>query len=146
MWAQSISAALDFWLIAAPAVLGYGGAARTNDRIVGPLIASVALIAVWEVTRPVRWANIPLGLWLILAPWLVGFHGVARPASVVVGALVIACALIHPRGVPAPAVRRRLGEPVGNVGGGTGERRMSATARRGDTAATPGRATWRATW
>jgi hypothetical protein len=95
MWAQIINAIVGLWLLAAPAVLGYGGAARTDGRILGPLIAGVALIARCEVTRPVRWANVPLGLGLALSPWLVGFHGVARPLDVVLGAIVIACALVR---------------------------------------------------
>ncbi len=93
MWAQLVSAGLGLWLLAAPGVLGYGGGAGRNDRIVGPVIASVALIALWEVMRPVRWANLPLGLWLVVAPWIVGYHGAARPLSVLVGAIVAACAL-----------------------------------------------------
>jgi hypothetical protein len=50
MWAQLINALLGMWLMAAPAVLGYIGPARTNDRIIGPLAAGAALIAIWETT------------------------------------------------------------------------------------------------
>jgi hypothetical protein len=67
MWAQLLNAVLGVWLMAAPAVLQYGGAIRTNDRIVGPLAAACAIIAIWPVTRSVRWVNVVLGVWLIVA-------------------------------------------------------------------------------
>ena len=70
---QLISVAIGIWLMAAPAVLGYGDPGRTTDRIVGPLVASFGCIAVWEVTRPVRWLNLLLGLGLVLAPWVLGY-------------------------------------------------------------------------
>lgn len=55
---------LGIWLMAAPALLGYTGAPRTNDYIVGPIVASVAMIALSEVVRPLRWMNFALGLWV----------------------------------------------------------------------------------
>ena len=73
MWAQAINVLLGLWLMAAPAVLGYADPARTNDHIVGPLVATVAAIALWEVTRPMRWINVALGLWLLVAPWVLGY-------------------------------------------------------------------------
>lgn len=85
MWAQIINTALGIWLMAAPAVLGYGGAARTNDHIVGPIAATLACIALWSVTRPVRWVNLPLGLWLLLAPWILSYDTPATINSSVVG-------------------------------------------------------------
>lgn len=89
MWAQVINAALGIWLVVAPAVLGYGAPARTNDRIFGPVIATFAVIACWEATRPVgRW-NVPLGVWLLLAPWVLDYSVTAAIVnSLAVGALV----------------------------------------------------------
>lgn len=81
---------LGVWLMAAPAVLGYSGAASTADHIVGPLIASFATIAIWEATRSVRKWNRPLGAWLLVAPWLLGYDTSATINSLVIGALVIA--------------------------------------------------------
>ena len=66
MWAQIINVILGVWLMAAPDVIGYTGPARTNDRIIGPLAVSCAVIALWEVTRPMRWGNLALGVWLLL--------------------------------------------------------------------------------
>ena len=96
MWAQVINAALGLWLMAAPAVLGYGGAAETNDRIVGPIIAMFAIIAWWEATRPVARWTVPLGAWLCLAPWVLGYAATApKVQSLVVGLCVIGLALVR---------------------------------------------------
>ncbi len=95
MWARIANAALGIWLMAAPAVLGYGGAARTNDRIVGPIAAAFATIAIWEVTRSVRFVNVALGGWLLLAPWILGHAPAATVNSLVVGALLIGFALVR---------------------------------------------------
>ncbi|MGH7966442.1 MAG: SPW repeat domain-containing protein, partial [Candidatus Binatia bacterium] len=50
MWAQLTNILLGVWLMVAPAVFGYVGTASTNDRIVGPLVASFAMIALSEAT------------------------------------------------------------------------------------------------
>jgi hypothetical protein len=92
MWPQIINAAVGIWLMAAPAVLGYGDPARTNDRIAGPLAAAFAIIAVSEITRPVRWLNLPIGLWLLIAPWVLSFSTVATVNSIIAGVILIVCA------------------------------------------------------
>jgi len=51
---QFINVLLGIWLMAAPDILAYGDPARTQDHIFGPLIVTIAMIAVSEVTRPVR--------------------------------------------------------------------------------------------
>src|SRR5690606_3775586 len=96
MWAQVINALLGVWLMAAPAVLGYGAPAATNDRIVGPVAASFAVIAWWQATRPTRWVNLPLGLWLVAAPFVLGYDATAPLVnSLVVGAALAALSLVR---------------------------------------------------
>ena len=94
MWAQLANATLGIWLLAAPAVLGYGDPARTSDRIVGPVAASLAAIALWEVTRPVGRANLALALWLLVAPWLLGYPVVATVNSTLVALMLGALSLV----------------------------------------------------
>jgi hypothetical protein len=93
MWSQFINVLLGIWLMAAPDVLAYGDPARTQDHIVGPMILSAAMIAVSEVTRPVRWINVPFGVWLIIAPWIIGYESVARWNSVIIGLLIMVCSM-----------------------------------------------------
>jgi hypothetical protein len=80
--------------MAAPHVLGYAGVARTNDQIVGPLVATFAFIAVWEVTRGLRWLNLVLGVWLVVAPVLLRYpEATSIVNSLVVGVVVIGLSL-----------------------------------------------------
>lgn len=96
MWARLANTAAGLWLMAAPAVLGYGGPAATNDRIVGPLAATFAVIAIWEVTRGLRWINLALGLWLLAAPWLLGgYPADATANSMAAGALLAVLSLVR---------------------------------------------------
>lgn len=92
MWARLVNAALGIWLMAAPAVLGYGEPASTNDRIVGPIAASVAIIAIWEIARGLRWINLAIGLWLVVAPWVLGYETTATINSTIAGLLMAAAA------------------------------------------------------
>ena len=95
MWAQYLNAMLGIWLMAAPTILGYGGPARTNHQIVGPLAVSCAVIALWEVTRPVRWGNFALGLWLLVAPWMFAATWVVILNSSITGLLLIAFSCVR---------------------------------------------------
>ena len=85
MSARMLNAVLGIWLMVAPAVLGYGDPARVVDRILGPVAASLAVVAMGEATRPVRHANLLIGVLLVLAPWVLGYPGTAAINSVVVG-------------------------------------------------------------
>src|SRR5688572_10407100 len=94
MGAHAASMLLGVWLMAASQLLGYSGPARMNDHIVGPLIATFGCIAIWEVTRELRWLNLILGLWLLLAPWALGYAWGPLLNSTVVGALLSVLALV----------------------------------------------------
>lgn len=72
MWPRLVNAALGIWLMAAPEFLEYGRPLATSDWIVGPLVASFAVMAIWEVLRSLRWANAGLGAWVAVAPWVLG--------------------------------------------------------------------------
>lgn len=98
-----MNAGTGLWLMAAPAVLDYGGAARTNDRMVGPVAAAAAVIAVWEATRGVRWLNVAAGVWLILAPWLLDYGLLPLLHSTAAGFVLMTFAVIPGR------VEARLG-------------------------------------
>ena len=89
MWARIINAALGIWLMTSPSVLEFGGAAKTNSVICGALAASLAIIAIWEVTRGLRWLNLLIGAWLLIAPWILGFGSEAIINSFVVGILMV---------------------------------------------------------
>jgi hypothetical protein len=92
--AQLVAALLGVWLMAAPSVLGYPDPARLHDRIVGPLVASVAFVAACEVTRGLRRVNLLAGAWLLAAPLVLGYGPVGTLHSVGVGLATIALACL----------------------------------------------------
>jgi hypothetical protein len=85
MWAQGVACGIGLWLMASPQVLGYGGAARINDLAVGPIAASIACVALWQVTRSVRWANLGVAAWLVLSPLVLGHVPAAAANSILSG-------------------------------------------------------------
>lgn len=95
MWARAINIAIGIWLMAAPDVLRYGGVPADHGRIVGPVIASLACIAMWEVTRSLRWINLLIGLWMLLAPWVLGFPADATINTMLCGAAVAGLSLVR---------------------------------------------------
>ena len=97
MWPRIASVAAAVWLMAAPAVLGYGDPARTVDRIVGPLAAAVAFVAAWEVMRGLRWGNLLFSVWLLSAPWILGYGERATANGVGVGLVLFALGFIGGR-------------------------------------------------
>jgi len=95
MWAQVINAVLGIWLMVAPGVFGFPETVADNDHIIGPVIATFAVISFWEATRVVRTYNIPLGAWLLVAPWILGYEVTGAIANdMVVGGLVIMFSLV----------------------------------------------------
>jgi len=82
-------------MMAAPAALGYGGPAAISDRIAGPLAASFAFVALWDVVRELRRVDAPIGLWMILAPLVLGYGGAAAINAVVVGVAVVALSFVR---------------------------------------------------
>lgn len=90
MIARLVAVVAGVWLVFAPAVLDYGDPARTNDRIVGPVAASIAFVAIWPVIRSLRWANAPVALWLLVAPAVLSYDDLGAVISTEVVALVLA--------------------------------------------------------
>lgn len=73
MWGQVLNAMIGIWLMVAPALLQYSLSGSISCRIVGPILATFAIVACWEVTRGVGKVALLLGLWLLVAPWVLGY-------------------------------------------------------------------------
>jgi hypothetical protein len=96
MWARIINTLLGLWLMASPGMLGFQKTVADNDHIVGPIIVSAAVIAIWEATRGLRKLNILSGAWLLLAPWVLGYEETIPIINdMAVGVLVIVFALVE---------------------------------------------------
>ena len=103
-WSLLLSVALGGWLLFAPTLFGTQDRAADSDHLVGALIVTCTVIAMAEVTRPVRFVNIVLGLWLVAAPWmLAGVTVGGQWNGIISGLLVIVLSI--PRG----HVRERYG-------------------------------------
>lgn len=74
MWARIINTILGIWMMVAPSALDYGEREANNAYIFGANITTVAIIAMAESVRNVRWLNFLMGLWLIMAPWVLNFE------------------------------------------------------------------------
>jgi hypothetical protein len=71
-WNLVVTAALGLWLMFAPFALASTGTAAHTDHLIGALILTVAIIALAEVGRAVRFVNVLFGAWVIASPWLLG--------------------------------------------------------------------------
>jgi len=96
-WTLVGSAAVGLWLMFSRLAFGTEPPMADSDHLVGALIVTVAVMAMAEVARPLRFINVAFGLWLIASPWLlIGAAPLASGASVITGILLIALSL--PRG------------------------------------------------
>jgi nucleoside-diphosphate-sugar epimerase/uncharacterized membrane protein len=96
-WTLAASVALGTALMFTRLIFDTHPPMADSDHLTGALIVTVAVCAMAEVGRPLRFINIGFGLWLLAAPWLLaGASTAASVASVLVGLTVIALSL--PRG------------------------------------------------
>lgn len=95
MIAHVINTLLGIWLMASPAFLNIKGTAEDINHIFGPVIATFAITAWWEVTRNLRFVNIVIGIWLLIAPWILNYNdNTAILNSLVVGLAVSTISLV----------------------------------------------------
>jgi hypothetical protein len=96
-WTFVASAALGAWLMLTRLSFGTVPPMAHSDHLVGALVVTVAVIALAEVARPLRFVNVVFGVWLVVAAWLLGGASlIAGSADVVLGFALIALSL--PRG------------------------------------------------
>lgn len=95
MWAQIINTLIGIWLMASPAMFGYNDSGADSNYIIGPVIATFAMVACWEVTRGLRKCNIPLALWLLAAPWVLGYESLLPMLNdMVCGVIIFSLSMI----------------------------------------------------
>ena len=80
----------------APGFFDYSQAAADSGHIVGPIIVTFSVVAIWEATRVVRKWNYPAGIWLLIALWVLGYDStIAIISDMGVGVLVLIFASIQ---------------------------------------------------
>jgi nucleoside-diphosphate-sugar epimerase len=100
-WTLLASCVLGAWLMFSRMMLATAGPIANNDHVVGALVITIAVCAMAEVARPVRFLNLLLGVWLLAAPWLLtGATAGAAANDTLTGLLLIALSLS--RGTRSP--------------------------------------------
>lgn len=89
MWAQIINIVIGLFLMFAPSLWSFDKAASDHYYIVGPLIITNAIIALWEFNRGMRWANVLIGAWLIVSPFALGSKGSEATIAITSAILLI---------------------------------------------------------
>ena len=69
-WTLVASTALGVLLMSTPLVFGTRPPLYFSDHIVGCLVILVAVTAMAEIARPVRFLNVALGAWIAASPFL----------------------------------------------------------------------------
>ncbi len=96
-WALAASVAVSVALMATPLILGTEGALYYSHHIAGCLAFTIAITAMAEIARALRFANVAIGAWVAASPFLLGSAGlVDQVGAVVLGVLLIGLSL--PRG------------------------------------------------
>jgi hypothetical protein len=91
------SCVLGAWLMFSRMVFGTEGVIADSDHLVGALIITVAVCAMAEVARPLRFINMLFGIWLMSAPWLLAGATVGATGNDMIAGL-LAIGLSLPRG------------------------------------------------
>ena len=97
-WTLLASCAVGVWLMFSRLIFDTSGALADSDHLLGALIITIAVTAMAEVARPLRFLNILCGAWLIASPWIMA-EGLATTGawnSIMTG--LVAAALVLPRG------------------------------------------------
>ncbi len=96
-WTLVASTGLGALLMATPLIFGTEAPLYYSDHIAGCLAIMIAVTALAEVARAVRFLNVLLGAWIVFAPFLIpGGSTVATVAGIVIGLSLIGLSL--PRG------------------------------------------------
>tara|TARA_R110002049_G_scaffold72267_2_gene186440 strand:+ start:1240 stop:3792 length:2553 start_codon:yes stop_codon:yes gene_type:complete len=96
-WTLLLSCVLGTWLMFSRLIFETSGSMADSDHLVGALVITVAVIAMAEVARPVRFINVAFGVWLVIAPWvLTGSQLDGSVSTALVGLLLMGLSL--PRG------------------------------------------------
>ena len=89
-WNLMASIGLGVWLMFVPTVLASTGTAAHADHLIGALVITFAVMALADVGRVLRFANVFFGVAIIAAPWaLSGATSTSRWSDAAVGALII---------------------------------------------------------
>ncbi|MER8909381.1 NAD-dependent epimerase/dehydratase family protein [Mesorhizobium sp. M0854] len=88
-------------LMITPLVFGTSPPLYFSDHVTGCLVIMIAVTAMAEVARAVRFVNIALGAWIALSPFILADGAAASLANLAIGTLLVGLSL--PRGTRSAA-------------------------------------------
>ncbi|MER9233427.1 NAD-dependent epimerase/dehydratase family protein [Mesorhizobium sp. M0622] len=100
-WTLVASTLAGALLMITPLVFGTNPPLYFSDHVTGCLIIMVAVTAMGEVARAVRFLNIALGAWVAFSPFILAGGAAASLANLAIGALLVGLSL--PRGTRSAA-------------------------------------------
>ena len=103
-WNLLASIAIGAWLMLTRLTVGAEGTVANADHLIGSLVITVAVIAMTEVARPVRFVNAVLGAALLAVPFVLDASAASMWSSLACGVALIV--LSFPRG----PIRQRYGD------------------------------------
>ena len=90
MWAPIANIILGLWLIFSTAVFHTSPGIDNNNYIVGTLVITFAVIALWDINRTLLKVNALAGAWLIIASLVISFsHLSVLLSDILVGITII---------------------------------------------------------
>ena len=96
-WTLIASCIVGGWLMFSRLIFATDGAVASSDHLAGAMIITIAVCAMAEVARPLRFLNLPFGLWLVAAPWLLAGATVSGSLNDVISGIIV-IGLSLPRG------------------------------------------------
>ncbi|WP_352853033.1 vitamin K epoxide reductase family protein [Mesorhizobium sp. M0522] len=100
-WTLVASTLAGALLIITPLSFGTSPPLYFSDHVIGCLVIMVAVTAMAEVARAVRFLKIALGAWIALSPFILAGGAAASLANLAIGALLVGLSL--PRGTRSAA-------------------------------------------
>jgi hypothetical protein len=103
-WNLALCILIGVWLMFTRVTVGAEAGMADTDHLIGMLAITIAIVALAEVARPMRFINVLLGMVLIISPFILGAGWGSIASSLACGVGLIVFSL--PRGV----VRYHFGE------------------------------------
>jgi hypothetical protein len=98
MWTAIINILLGLWLMISPELLQLEKTASSNNYIIGPLILTFSITALWELNRSALFFNAVMGIWLAISPLVLNLQSsVAIWNTILSGILIVLFSLIKTR-------------------------------------------------
>lgn len=105
MWAAIINTLIGLWLTFTPAVFQLAGSRAYTNYIIGPLIITFAVIAMWEINYSIIRINILIAIVLVVMTFVAGEKTAVLYANIVSAVVII----------PVSLMKRKI---KGSYGGG----------------------------